>query len=220
MSAGRHSIPGMTRYAQAERAGLADELLAVGADAPTLCTGWQARDLAAHLVTRERRADAAPGAVVAALAGWTDRVRNGYRDAHPYPELVEMFRHPPVWTPMRIAALDEMANVVEYFVHREDVRRARPGWQPRRIDEGLSRYLWQRVPTMARLWHRRRPGSLTVHAPGFGTYRHGTAEPALTLTGEPGELILFLFGRRPVARVELTGPEDIIAKLRGRRTDQ
>jgi uncharacterized protein (TIGR03083 family) len=44
--------------ARAERAALCDLFDEVGPDAPTLCAGWTTRDLAAHLVIRERRADA------------------------------------------------------------------------------------------------------------------------------------------------------------------
>ena len=36
----------------------------VGPDAPTLCEGWATRDLAAHLVVRETRPDAAAGILV------------------------------------------------------------------------------------------------------------------------------------------------------------
>ena len=39
--------------------------------------------------------------------------------------------------------------------------------------------------------------------------RHGVQ---VTVTGEPVELLLFAFGRRPVAQVELDGsPEDVAA---------
>ena len=45
-------------YAQDERAALAALLDETGPDGPTLCEGWQTRDMAAHLVdveTGERR---------------------------------------------------------------------------------------------------------------------------------------------------------------------
>lgn len=59
----------MTAFARSERLALCETLRAVGPDAPTLCEGWLTRDLAAHLVLRESRPDAAPGIVVSALAG-------------------------------------------------------------------------------------------------------------------------------------------------------
>ena len=46
---------------RAERTALCDLFLAVGPDAPTLAGEWTTRDLAAHLVVRERRPDAAAG---------------------------------------------------------------------------------------------------------------------------------------------------------------
>ncbi len=55
-------------HAQSERAALCDMFEAVGPDVPTLCDGWTARDLAAHLVVRERRPDAALGILAAPFA--------------------------------------------------------------------------------------------------------------------------------------------------------
>lgn len=59
--------------ASRERAALVNTMRAVGPDGATLCVGWTTRDLAAHLVLRERRPDAAAGILVPALAGYTAR---------------------------------------------------------------------------------------------------------------------------------------------------
>ena len=37
--------------------------------------------------------------------------------------------------------------------------------------------------------------------------------PVVTVTGEPSELLLFLYGRQQVADVELDGEKEAIAKL-------
>ena len=74
--------------ARAERRGLCDLLLEVGPDAPTLCTGWTTRDLAAHLVVRESRPDASLGIVLPPLSGWTHRVQSGAARLD-YAELVD-----------------------------------------------------------------------------------------------------------------------------------
>ena len=50
----------MTNFARSERRSLAALLRTLGPDAPTLCEGWDARDLAVHLVIRDRR----PGALI------------------------------------------------------------------------------------------------------------------------------------------------------------
>jgi uncharacterized protein (TIGR03085 family) len=201
----------MSRYARIEREVLADTLLEVGPDAPTLCAGWTARDLAAHIVVRDRRPDAAPGVFLKPLAGWTDRVRRGYRDAHPYPDLVAQVREGPRWSPVSVGPLDELVNTVEFFVHAEDARRGQPGWQPRDLDPGLLAALWSRVPSMARLALRRFPAPVRVVAPGYGAA--GSGNPAVTVTGDPGELTLFLFGRQRAALVELTGDAGLTARL-------
>src|SRR5690606_7148678 len=164
------SIPGMgdidgtrTRVAELERQALADLLLKVGADAPTLCEGWTSRDLAAHLVVRATRPDAAAGILIKRLAGHTRRVQARVA-AGDWERLVEAVRRRPWW-----AALgDEAVNRVEYFIHHEDVRRAQADWQPRELPHDIEAALWSRIPAMARLVLRRTPAAVTVSAPGHG----------------------------------------------------
>ncbi|MGC9667385.1 TIGR03085 family metal-binding protein [Planosporangium sp. 12N6] len=207
----------MTRYARAERAALADALLAAGPDAPTLCAGWTARDLAAHVVIRDRRPDAVPGVLLKPLSGWTARVQRGYRDGHDFPDLVDLVRHPPAWSPLTLPALDEAANTVEFFIHTEDVRRAGPDWQPRPLDAGLAAALWRRASTLARLGLRRVGATVRVEAPGHGAVTAGEGQPAATVSGDPGELLLFFFGRQRAARVTVNGPDDLADRLREAR---
>jgi hypothetical protein len=38
--------------------------------------------------------------------------------------------------------------------------------------------------------------------------------PVVTVTGEPGELLMFASGRQDAARVELSGEDEAVAKLR------
>jgi len=204
----------MSRYAQIERAALADALVAAGPSAPTLCEGWNTSDLAAHVVVRDRRPDAAPGALVKALSGWTERVRAGYRDGNSYPELIELVRTMPKWTPMALPAVDELVNTIEFFVHTEDVRRAQPEWTPRPLDPELAALLWKRVRGMAKFGLRRFPVGVRMVAPGHGEATLGTGEPVVTVTGDPGELTLFFFGRQQAARVQVDGDQTYAAKLR------
>jgi uncharacterized protein (TIGR03085 family) len=107
--------------------------------------------------------------------------------------------------------------MVEFFVHTEDVRRGRPGWEPRPLDADLAARLWQRTRALARLHLRRFKATVRIECPGYGTVTTGAGGPAVTLTGEPGELMMFLFGRQRAARVEATGPDDLVAKLVGAR---
>jgi uncharacterized protein (TIGR03085 family) len=82
-----------------ERRALSDLFDELGPDVPTLCTGWRARDLAAHLVLRERRPDAAAGIRVKALSGHAEKVQRAIA-ARPWPTVVELVRTgPPTLSP-------------------------------------------------------------------------------------------------------------------------
>jgi uncharacterized protein (TIGR03085 family) len=204
----------MTRYVRIERDLLADALLEAGPDAPTLCEGWTTHDLAAHVVIRERRPDAAWGIVFKPLAGWNEHVRKEYRDGRTYEDLVAMVRKPPVYSPLELPGVAELTNLLEFFVHHEDVRRGAPGWEPRALDPELVETLWRRVRGLARLSLMRFPATVAVESPGHGRFVVGSGEPALTVRGEPGELVLFFFGRQRATQVEIEGPEDLAGKLR------
>ncbi|MEU8297310.1 TIGR03085 family metal-binding protein [Micromonospora sp. NPDC048909] len=204
----------MSRYARTEREALADLLLTVGPDAPTVAEGWSTRDLAAHLVLRERRPDAAGGIVLPPLRGYAERVRRRIA-ARPFAELVAQVRRPPVWSPVSNPLTDEAANTMEFFIHHEDVRRARPGWLPRDLPAGLQSALWRRAAQLARLTLRRFPADLYVQAPGYGELSVGRGGEPLRVVGAPGELTLFLSGRQRVARVQLAGPAASAQRLRG-----
>jgi uncharacterized protein (TIGR03085 family) len=203
----------MTGFASAERAALADLLAAVGPDAPTLCEGWQTRDLAAHLVVRGRRPDVAGGIFLSALAGPLKRVQDSVA-RRPWDALVASVRRRPVWS---IGPLDEMANREEYFVHHEDVRRAQPGWQPRSLSAGHSAALWSGLRRRSRLALRRTPAAVTIAAPEHGAITAGRGGPAVTLSGEPQELVLFLFGRQSHARASIVGSDELVNRLRTSR---
>src|SRR5260370_5678483 len=76
-------------YASDERAALCALLKETGPDAPTLCEGWRTSDLAAHLVLRERRPDAAAGLMGGPLAGHTRRANGSRSRQTPFPRPVE-----------------------------------------------------------------------------------------------------------------------------------
>jgi len=199
-------------YSREERLALCALLEATGPDAPTLCAGWTTGDLAAHLVLRERRLDAAAGVLGGPLASHTARVQRRIRERTPFPRLVQAIRSgPPRLSPLAIPGVDERANIVEFFVHHEDVRRARPGWEPRAIGSGESDALWRRL-RMARLLLRRAPVGIELArddvAAGSGRAFRVTAKnatPVVTVIGSPAELMLWAFGRTGAALVRLDG---------------
>jgi uncharacterized protein (TIGR03085 family) len=208
-------------FARDERAALCALLDKTGPAAPTLCEGWRTLDLAAHLVLRERRLDAAAGVAGGPLAGHTLRVQRLLTDRTPYPQLVAAIRNgPPALSLFRIPGLDERANVIEFFVHHEDVRRGEDGWEPRELPPALADLLWQRL-RMARLLLRRAPVGVELvrddlpASPGPQRVRI-TAKartPVVTVTGAPAELTMWALGRTGAARVRLDGGEPDVRKL-------
>lgn len=218
MSTGRtgprgRTLADMSTHAKRERLLLADLLEAAGPNAPTLCDDWSTRDLAAHVVVRERRPDAAAGVLVSALRDRMERVQTEFA-AKPYEELVQMIRSgPPRLSPFSLKQVDEGANTVEFYVHSEDVRRAHADWSPREVDPVFADALWSRLEKMARLAGRRCPVGLVLRRPNGQTAVAHRGTPVVTVTGEPGELVLFLYGRQSAARVELEGDKDAVARV-------
>ncbi|MGC5051947.1 TIGR03085 family metal-binding protein [Micromonospora sp. DT48] len=203
----------MSSYARSERAALVESMAAVGPDAPTLNAGWTTRDLAAHLVVRERRPDGAVGIFVPPLSGYAERVRRQVA-AGDWADLLDQVRRPPLWSPVSNPLTDELANTLEFFVHHEDVRRAQADWQPRELPDGLERALWRRVSVLGRLALRRFPARLLIQAPQHGELTTGRGGETLRLVGTPGELAMFLSGRQRVARTRLDGPTELADRLR------
>lgn len=204
----------MSSHARHERARLADLLEQAGPDAPTLCEGWTTRDLAAHLVVRESRVDAAAGILVKPLAGRMERVQNEYA-LRPYEDLVDQFRSgPPKRSLFRLPGADEAANTLEFFIHAEDVRRAKPGWEPQVIDAGLAESLWTRLSRTARLSGRHSPVGLVLRLPDGRTAVARPGTPVATVTGEASELVLFASGRQAASNVTIAGDEATVARIR------
>lgn len=190
--------------ASAERAAISAEFEKVGPDKPTLCEGWNARDLLAHLLVRERQPWVAPGLVVPALAPVLDRAMRGYADT-PWPEMIDQLRAgAPAWSPFRIGKVDEVANGAELFVHHEDVRRGEPGWQPRPPDPARDAQLWELLARSGRMLFRRSPVGIVLRRPTGEQQVIKTGPGVVTIVGEPGELAMIAFGRT-AARVEYEG---------------
>ncbi len=206
-------------YSRQERLALCDLLEKTGPDAPTLCEGWTTGDLAAHLVLREHRPDAAGGVLGGPLAGYTARVQQRIKERTPFRDLIRTIRSgPPRLSFLGLPGMDERANAVEYFVHHEDIRRAAPDWAPRQLSNGESDMLWHRL-RMARFMLRKAPVGVELareDAEANGRAYRITAKnatPAVTVVGSPAELTLWLMGRTSAARVRFDGTEAAVAKL-------
>ena len=201
--------------AQRERAALVATMRTVGPDAPTLCADWTTRDLAAHLVVRERRLDATAGVAVPFLAGYTAKVQRQVTQSTDWDELLDKISSgPPLYSPFKI--FDPVANMGEMFIHHEDVRRAKAGWEPRPLDDATVRALGRGLPIMARLTLAKAPARVTLRTPqgkDLVTFGRG---PEVTVTGEPQELLLFISGRDAV-RLTFDGEPETVDAVRANR---
>lgn len=202
-----------TNPAQAERAALCDLFEEVGPDAPTLSGDWTTRDLAAHLVMRERRPDGAVGIVFSKAAGYADKVQSKIAETD-WAELVSTVRSgPPIWSPTKIGAIDKLANTIEFFVHHEDVRRGRDEWEPRDLDPELEAALTSVLSKMAKQLTKSSPVGIVLEPVDGEPIVAKDAEPSVTVRGPIGELVLFVYGRQANSRVELFGDDDSVAAV-------
>jgi len=192
----------------AERAALCDTFEKYGPDAPTLCAGWSTLDLAAHLVAREARSDAAVGLVFPPLAKHLQNVMDRYKKKG-YEPLVAMLRTGPPW--MHRTGPLATANVNENFIHHEDVRRA-SGEGPRILDEEMDAILWRLLGLAARLSKKAVKGAaLTLRTPDGRERVVSTQGPVVSMTGAPGEIALYMSGRKDAAEVVIDGDPVAVA---------
>ncbi len=203
----------MTILARSERDLLCDTVLAAGAEAPTLCGEWTAKDLVVHLVVRERDLTGLPGMFVPALEGLTARAerRTGRED---FDALVALVRQgPPAYSPMGWRPFDIAVNTLEFFVHHEDVRRAQPGWEPRDLGDEEEQAIWTPLSLLGRLLTRRSPVGIEVRRTDRdSTHRMRGGDRTVAVVGPPSEVALFFYGRADQSRVELEGdPADVEA---------
>jgi len=203
----------VTSYSRAERAALCDLVESLGPDAPTLCGDWTTRELVTHLFIRERRPLAAPGILISPLSDLADRSGAAAEKRHPFEEMVEILRAgAPMWS--LFGVLDAQLNLSEYFVHHEDVRRAQPTWQPRVLAPAVEDVLWGRVGSRLTPLNSTAPVGVIMQRSDTGdVHRAHPGASTVTVIGLPGELLLFGYGRQRVARVEMDGEPDDVARL-------
>lgn len=196
---------------EVERAALATALLAAGPDAPTLCEGWQSRHLAAHVVLRERSPLVAAGIALPMLARRTEQAieqlaetatdRAGFTDL-----VAEVSAGPPGWNPMWWAG--ESANLLEFFVHTEDVRRGAAQVEPLELESAHVDALWRHLLRRARLMYRRAPVGVVLVVPSGPrrVVRRARADAGtVVVRGDVGEIVLHAHGRGAAARVHVLG---------------
>jgi len=204
----------MTSFARSERIRLCDLALATGPDAPTLCGDWTVRELVAHLLVRET-SPLSVGIVVPPLASVTERETERVAKKS-FDKLVARVRR--ARSPMALPGVDAAVNTAEYFVHHEDIRRAAPDWQPRKLDREEEDALWRIVRISGKGLIR--PAGVPVVArrtdTGADTNLRAGSDPVV-VSGMPSEIVLFLYGRDQTRGLTFEGSDDRVAQLREAR---
>ena len=121
----------------------------------------------------------------------------------------------------------EQANLLEYLVHHEDVRRAADGWEPRAVTPAFDRAVWSRLRMLTRWTLRHVPVGLELvpqpvpaespaarTLPAIRTRAARRSGAAVTVRGPVVELTLFAFGRGAQARVEFDGEPAAVERVR------
>ena len=201
----------MTSLASTARRDLADLLESTGPSAPTLCGDWTTRDLAAHVILRERRPDAAAGIMVPALAGHTRSVQDEIA-AQPWPSLVWRVRNRPK---LLIGLVDDLINTAEFFIHGEDIRRSTPEWEPLPLVPAREAAFWRTLRVRGRLFFRKSPVGVVLERPDGTRHEAKEGNPSVTLVGPASELLLYAYGRTDHTTVEVRGDAATVLAFTG-----
>ncbi|MGC2942845.1 TIGR03085 family metal-binding protein [Brevibacterium sp. FAM 24638] len=190
--------------ARAERLRLVDTARRAGEDAPTLCEGWNVRDLATHLIIRERHPRAAAGIFMPKFSDRLKTKEDEYAEM-PFSRLLGLVAAPPKWTPGALPGVETVMNTTEFLVHHEDIRRAAIEWIPRRLSSGETATVWAQTRVALLPFAAKANGPVAIEAPGFGsrTVRKKGSGETTTITGAPLELLLYLMGREDSALVDV-----------------
>lgn len=207
----------MSSVAARERTLLCATAQQMGPEAPTLCGGWDVRNLVVHLLIREGHPIAAAGIFVPPLAGLTRRTEQALAGKD-FADLVTELRHgPPLLSAFSVPVLGDLANAAEYYVHHEDIRRAQDDWLPRAQDQSTEDSMWRLLRLLGRGTSLAAPTGVIVRRSdrggSGGRLRKAPAGAGdVVVTGLPSELVLFAYGRQEHSLVEMDGdPAEISA---------
>jgi uncharacterized protein (TIGR03085 family) len=204
-------------WVNAEKDALVATLRGTDPDSPTLCEGWAARHLLAHLVQREQEPAAnikdqlrrRPPGDEKHLGRLADSARS---DAGFQALLGRFVAGAPPWSPMSWAA--DSLSFLEYVIHHEDVRRgSHASVEPRVLPPKEAESIWKRLPRIARFSYRRAPVGVVLALPDGRRELARKGSDPVVLTGDPVELLLYLSGRQGAARVDVSGDASALQRF-------
>lgn len=212
---GPSTMLGSMSFAQTERNQLAELLLNMGPEAPTLCEGWNTRDLATHLYIRERKPLAAIGIFVRRARKFLE-AEEARLASLPYDDLVRMWAIGP---PSLLMAGDTTLNTAEHFIHHEDVRRGSGEVKPRQFSAVTNKELLKLAKRFGAVTLKKvsvpvilTPPDLPPVVIGEGVGVSEQGDNVVRVYGEPGELLLWAAGRRAV-EVEVAGAVEALSEV-------
>lgn len=192
------------QFAKSERqftVGLLKKLQPKQWQASTLCAGWIVEDLAAHLVTRERSLIGGVGLVVPALHKLHDnRIKKVEQKGHEY--IIKKLEHYPSHMPASV-------NTAEFWVHNEDFLRGDLQMSRPAANKEENEVLWSSLKGLAKVRKSLVKGLGNVALINTENkqrinIRFAGNNKDTTVAGTAGELLLYFYGRRDVARVKIT----------------
>ncbi len=210
-------MPGLpplrAEYVRMERQALCETARSVGPKAPTLCEGWDVKDLICHMLVRESSVLGALGIALSPLSGLTEKEMARLKK-QPFERLVERLRKNRL-SFYALPPVDAAFNTLELFVHHEDIRRAQAGWRRRSLPQDAPDVLWKAL---------RSQGTALVRSAGVpvvvrrtDTDETSTFMPGsdpVELSGPVTEIVFYLHGRDQVREIAFAGPDERVAKLR------
>jgi uncharacterized protein (TIGR03085 family) len=127
-----------------------------------------------------------------------------------YDRIVDVLADGP---PRPLRLIDEQLNLMEFYIHVEDVRRAQGSFAPRTLPVALERALFARLRMLLRLSSLPVRGVQIDLVTAHGERASFGSGPIAQLRGPVGELALWVFDRKSVADVDLSGAPAAVARL-------
>lgn len=180
---------------------------------PTLNPTWKTLDLAAHLVLRETNPLAVPGIILGGPFGYYTQLAMQNLKETKYEDLVAKLRVGP---PALLSVYGlSLINLVENWIHTQDILRVDINFVPPTLDKSLYSQLWKAAIGLGILFSLKSKTIALEIADLEGNYKKlRNGSDAVTLKGDPQELVLYFSGRKQVAQIEILGPNDEVEKVR------
>jgi uncharacterized protein (TIGR03085 family) len=168
--------------------------------AASLCKGWSVEDVAAHTVVRQGLV-APAGIVIPSLHALHDNAIKKL-EARGHKVILQKLQKYPWYMPAVI-------NTGEYYVHNEDMLRGALNKSRSEPSADEAEILWGALKGLVKVNKKALADLGSVQFENTKTSEVVTVENThnpidTVVAGAPGELLLFVFGRRKAAKVKIT----------------